>query len=141
MYMPKVCLTAILVIGVAQAQEHPKIDVYRDQDGQLTAEAVDNLELLKAEANLQGYVTLWLTANVPYNPETDAMSPRQIAKQNQSVRQELHKVLQPLVAAGLVWYVPERPRVEGPGRLVRANVVGLMRLVEDHRLLNIGSGQ
>lgn len=144
MYSPKVCLTLILIVAVAQAQDetppdvgywgHSTIAVYRE-NGQLTSEALQNVELLKTQANLQGYVTLWLTANVPYNPDT--MSVRQIAKQNQAVRRTLREVLQPLVAAGLVWYVPERPRIEGPGRLIQANVTGLMRLVEDDRLLHI----
>lgn len=147
MHSPRVAgLILLLILGVAQGQEqtppdvgywgHSTAAVYRE-NGQLTTEALENVELLRAQANAQDYVTLWLTANVPFNPDTDAMSARQIAQQTKSVRDTLHDVLQPLIAAGLVRYVRERPRIEGPGRMVQANVIGLMRLVNDDRLLHI----
>ena len=136
----KVCLTMLLVFGVAEAQEilnHKNVDVYRSADGQLTAESLKNVAQLREKAARQGYVTLWLTANVPFNPDTDELSDQQIAEQNQQVRNKFSEILQPLVEAGKVWHEPERPDVEGPGCLVRANASGLARLVRDTRLLNI----
>ncbi len=140
MHTLKVCLTMLLIFGVAEAQEiinHKSVDVYRSADGQLTAESLKNVAQLREKAARQGYVTLWLTANVPFNPDTDELSDQQIAKQNQKVRNIFSEILQPLVDAGKVWHAAERPNVEGPGCLVRANASGLARPVRDTRLLHI----
>ena len=140
MYTLKICLTILLIFGVAEANEgdtDTNVGVYRGADGQLTAQSQINVAQLRLKAARQGYVTLWLTANVPFNPDTDILSDQQIAEQNQEVRNKFSEILQPLVDAGKVWHAAERPNVEGPGCLVRANASGLARLVRDTRLLNI----
>lgn len=133
-------ITLLAVLGLGQANEsdtHANVAIYRGTDGQLTRDSLETAQQLQDKAKIRGYVTLWLTLNVPYNPNTHELSAQQIAEQNQKVRSKFSEILQPLINAGVVWHAAERPNVEGPGCLVRANATGLSSLVQDERLLHI----
>jgi hypothetical protein len=66
-----------------------------------------------------------------------SMTDREIAEQNEMVHDIFETVLGPLVAAGLVWHPKAGPNIAGPGCLVRANAAGVVKLVQDGRLLHI----
>ena len=144
MHILRICLAIVFILGFAETNaenEHGNINIYRSADGQLTPDSLKNAELLENKAESQGYVILWLTANVPFNPNDDELSPTQAAAQDIQVREKFREILQPLIVAGLVWHDPARPNVEGPGCLVRANASGLARLVNDTRLRHIDGSE
>lgn len=136
----RICLSILLVLGIAHiclADENTSINISRDADGQLTEDSLKNVELLEGMARRQGYVVLWLTATVPFNPNEEELLPSQIVSRDNQVRYELDEVLTPLIADGLVWSDPKRPDVEGPGVSVWASSKGLASLVSDTRIRNI----
>ena len=135
-----ICLIVVFAVANAIAQDVHElhgIDVYRDATGELTEESVVNLKQLEARAIKQGYVTLWLTANVPYEPDESKLSDSQRKQQDAAVQTQFDKVLRPLIDAQAVWLVDKRSNVEGPSQMVQANINGLVALAHDVRILNI----
>lgn len=140
MHSIKICLSILLFLGLADATEvdnHGNVDIHRDANGRLTPDSLENVKYLVRKAQREGYVALWLTADLPYNPNIDELSMREIRQQDRNVWRLFETILQPLVNDGIVWSVPERPNTEGPGCLVHANARGVTKLVRDTRLRHI----
>jgi hypothetical protein len=126
--------------GMAQSAEdgHELLwSVYRDANGQLTKQSRRFARKMQEKAEENGHITLWLTANVAFNPYMDELTDQEIAEQNEMVWKFFEAVLQPLVDRGSVWHPKAGPNIAGPGCLVRANAVGVMDLVRDSRILHI----
>lgn len=135
-------MIALFLITTATGQdEHSgqSIDIYRTESGQVSNTVLEGLEILETRARQYGYVTLWLTANVLYEPDLNLISDGEAAKQDREVRKVLDKVLKPLIREGSVWVASERPGVEGPGQLVHATAEGVAALVHESEIIHIHS--
>lgn len=126
-----VLLVASLIVAsplIAQAKD--KRDdripvVYRDASGNLTKESKKFAQGMVKKAKRRGYITLWLTANVPFNPDKAQLTVQEMDDQDQRVAEMFGELLQPLVDVGAVWHPTDGPKIEGPGCLVRANASGV----------------
>lgn len=114
--------------------------VYRDAQGELTKASEKFAKKMEKKASKVGYITLWLTANIEFNPYMDELTDQEIAEQEQLVQESLNAVLQPLVDVGSVWHPDAGRYIRGPGCLIRANAVGVAQLVQDSRILHITEG-
>ena len=129
-------LAAMVIVAPAFAEERPLI-YYWEPDGTISEQSRENAQEMRDVAKEQGYVTLWLVLNYPFNVYFDDMSPEEIAEQRANVAQGFQEILTPLIAAGEVWNRSDGPYIRGPGIAVRATDKGLRSLLRDTRILQI----
>lgn len=106
-------------------------------DGVLTEDSIQFIKFMKKTAAKNGYVTLWLTANISFDFDVENLTAQQIEDQEQNVEAIFLAALQPLVDNGLVWHPPGGPNIQGPGCIVRAKVGGVQQLAKDQRIIQI----
>ena len=140
-----VCLAlAIAMVFAAETHgdtrtEAMPLTVYHDSAGRLTETSKRNARKMRRIATRQGYIALWVTANVEFDPNVDSLSENERATQQAAAKSLLMEVLDPLVAEGSVWHPTAGPYIQGPGCIIRANAAGVTRLVRDRRILHIAA--
>lgn len=141
-----VAISAICLIGseTSSADGTSDLDsampvVVRAPDGRLTKDSKHIAARIAEMATQQGHVTLWLTANTPFNPSVGELSPAEIAEQDRRVQAAFARILRPLIRSGVVWYPSSGPVIRGPGCLIQANSIGVRKLVRDKDILQIVS--
>ena len=132
-------LAAALAISSLSYAGNPILVYYWEPDGSISEQSKDNAMEMRNIAKEQGYVTLWLVLNYPFNVYFDEMTPEEIAEQQQNVALGFEEILDPLVASGDVWHRTEGPFIKGPGIAVRATDKGLRSLLRDDRILQISA--
>ena len=133
------CLLVFVVIANADQTEpnDGRVPIIYKIDGALTDESLYFVKVLKKRAAKDGFVTLWLTANLSFDFDFDNLTAQQIESQRQNVEAIFTAALEPLINSGLVWHPPGGPNIQGPGCIVRAKVGGIQGLVDDNRILQI----
>ena len=111
--------------------------VYRGSDGKLTYDSRKFAKQIISVAKERGYVTLWISANVDFDPRFEELSSEQIEAQADAVRASFDATLAPLIAANEVWHPPSGPQIQGPGCLVRATASGAKKLIRSEEILHI----
>ena len=133
-------LLLLCVQGNAQDVESGMgLIVYRDLSGKLTQQSKVNARSMTRIALENGYVTLSIMLNYPFNVYFDQMTETELAAQKEGVRSGFAEVLDPLVAREVVWHPESGPFIMGPNCTVRATAVGLRSLISDKRILQIVS--
>ena len=118
-------------------QENETYSFYRNAEGEISAYTKDQAKRMLKFAEDNGYITLWLVLNYPYNVEIEDMTPEEVATQRSDVAIGFSTILNPLVANGDVWFPPSGAFIKGPGCTVRATPKGLKQLLDDARLYQI----
>ena len=129
-------LLSACVIGFAIASGGT-VAFYRDQEGNVDANAKADGKLMSRKVREDGVITLWITTGIPFNLRFSSMSEEEVAEQNARVRESFSEILDPLVNAGSVWHPESGPFIKGPGCTVRADKDGLKALLRDDRLIQI----
>ena len=127
----------VVSAGADEDQGQGNLSVYRGSSGELTKNSVENAKSMRRIARKKGYVTLFVTVDVEFEPYLDGLTATEIVAQQTRATAKLTEVLAPLVDAGVVWHGRTGPLVQGPGCLIRANAKGVARLVRDRRVLHI----
>jgi hypothetical protein len=121
----------------ALGQGNETFSFYRTAEGEVSAYTRDQAKQMLKFAKENGYITLWLVLNYPYNVDREEMTPDEIATQRSNVVSGFSDILDPLVAQGDAWYPPSGAFIKGPGCTVRATPKGLKQLLDDTRLYQI----
>ena len=143
-YLLYVVLTVVILSSNVQAdsgQQIATLAVYHEADGKLTKSSKNNAATMRRIAAKRGYITLWVTANVDFDPNIDDLSEAERVSQQRAATEKLMDVLQPLVDADKVWHPSAGPYIQGPGCIIRATAAGVSRLVRDSRILHMVAQQ
>lgn len=128
------CVALFATLQTVGASE--TLNVHRDGTGEFTQRSEENITRLFEAIVESGPIHLWITSGVPFDSSSD-LSAGERAAQRQRVEQNFYLVLGPAVADGILFYDPDRPNVEGPGRSVVVGADGFAFLIAEPRILNI----
>jgi len=121
----------------ASASEGKPLVFYRDSAGAVSKQSKNDAVEMRKVAAQDGYITIWLLADYPFNVYRTEMTDEEIDAQRNGVASEFAEILDPLVADGRVHYPKAGPLIKGPGCLVRDTVSGLNALLNDERIVQI----
>lgn len=130
-------ILAFFVVSMPASAENEVLVYYWEPDGSISEQSIANAQTMRRVANAQGYVSLWLLLNYPFNIYKDEMTQEEIDAQDSEVASGFNEILTPLIRRGQVSHLPEGPFIRGPGIAVRATEEGLRRLLRDQRVLQI----
>ena len=112
---------------------------YRDASGGITKESRQHASAMHKIADKQGYVTLWLLFDLPFNEAMHTMTEDELAEHKIFVANYADDVLGTLVDTNQVWHPKAGPLVAGLGCNVRATPQGLSNLLKEKRIIQIVS--
>lgn len=132
-----ITLAAMAFVLFSATVNAESIVVFRNSNGELGGASNANAKIMKQRIREDGFVTLWLTLDFPFNVNMGEMTQQEIDEQAERVSAEFDVVLDPLVDEGIVWHPRTGKFVKGPGCVVRANGKGLKHLLRDERILQL----
>ena len=135
--IPLVLLASLSISWTTSDANEVPVTFHRDADGKVTKQSKVNAKIMKDRANQDGHVVLWLVLNYEYNLYPEQMTAEEIAAQEAAVATGFAEVLDPLVSAGVATYPKDGPLIRGPGSAVKVTKRGLMRLLQDERILQM----
>jgi len=110
---------------------------YRDASGEITKESKKHAQSMHKTAQKQGYVTLWVLFDLPFNESMHNMTEEELAVHQAWVTNYADDVLGILVDRNQVWHPKAGPLIFGLGCNVRATSQGLKRMLKDERIIQI----
>ena len=110
---------------------------YRDASGDITQESKKHANAMHKTAQEQGYVTLWVLFDLPFNESMHNMSEEELVLHQAWVTNYADEVLGTLVETNQVWHPQAGPLVFGLSCNVRATSQGLKQLLKDERIIQI----
>ena len=110
---------------------------YRDASGDITKESRQHARAMHKTAREQGYVTLWVLFDLPFDESMHDMTEQEMAEHEIMVATYAGEVLGRLVSRNQVWHPKTGPIIAGLGCHVRATPRGPKRLLKDERIIQI----
>ena len=133
-----ICLICVSILpAVSVAQSPDPIVFYRDGNGDVNSASMADARVMARIARRQGYVTLFVTSDFPFNLNFDELTQEEIEDQNNRAADYMAETLAEAIASGHVWLPPEGQNVFGPGCRVQATPAGLRALLRDERLVQV----
>ena len=127
-------IVILILSGTIFAQDEASLMVSRDSEGALDAESRIALTTLTNMAARSGYVRVWITLDMPYDPFLAEKSEEAAALQHDQIELSFGEVIGPMLNTGQIRYVNDDPKYSGPSLLLLATPSGLHKLIGDQRV-------
>ncbi|MDJ0709585.1 MAG: hypothetical protein QNJ14_04300 [Woeseiaceae bacterium] len=127
-------MTAPSPLWAKSNDAHISLIVSREAGGSINKESKESLRTLAQMARKNGYMRVWVTLDIPYDPFLAERSEQGAAVQQERLDGLFDQVLNPMLADGEVQYENGKREYRGPSLLLKVTRRGLFRLVDDRRV-------
>lgn len=137
----KNCFTffaALLFFWAAAAQSEIGFSVYRDADGQISAQSAANLEAMVDMAKQAGFVRVWIGFDYPFQSDPALRTPVVVAAEAASKQAAMAEIVLPLIHQGKATHIAADQTSGAPGCMLVVNHKALKTLSRDEGVIYIG---